>query len=83
MVLDIFATNGTVHATVAGIGLLCLLPKGARSTTVIGNKILKCFNVIVDNQQGFMYLKPNSFFQKKDKGAYFGTKLFIIGQASQ
>lgn len=27
---------------------------------LIGNKILKRFNVIIDNQQGFMYLKPNS-----------------------
>ncbi len=37
-----------------------------KSTTLIGNKILKCFNVIIDNQQGFIYLKPNSFFHKQD-----------------
>jgi hypothetical protein len=40
-----------------------------KSTTLIGNKILKCFNAIIDNQQGFMYLKPNSLFQKKDEDA--------------
>jgi hypothetical protein len=32
---------------------------------LIGNKILKCFNVIIDNQQGFIYLKPNIFFKKE------------------
>jgi hypothetical protein len=31
----------------------------------IGNKILKRFNVIIDNQQGFIYLKPNFFLSKK------------------
>lgn len=36
-----------------------------KSTSLIGNKILKCFNVIIDNQQGFVYLKPNSFFSKE------------------
>ncbi|NJN35056.1 MAG: hypothetical protein HC817_13160 [Saprospiraceae bacterium] len=38
-----------------------------KSTTLIGNKILKCFNVIIDNRQGFMYLKPNSMFQKQEE----------------
>ena len=30
-----------------------------KSVSLIGNKILKKFNVLMDNQQGFMYLKPN------------------------
>lgn len=29
---------------------------------LIGNKILKCFNVIIDNREGLIYLKPNFFF---------------------
>jgi len=29
---------------------------------LLGNDILKRFNVILDNQNGFFYLRPNSFF---------------------
>jgi hypothetical protein len=31
---------------------------------VLGNKLLKKFNFILDTQQGYIYLKPNLFFQK-------------------
>ena len=33
---------------------------------LLGNKLLKKFNFIIDNQQGFIYLKPNFFFNEKD-----------------
>ncbi len=33
---------------------------------LLGNKLLKKFNFILDNQQGFIYLKPNFFFDEKD-----------------
>ncbi len=33
---------------------------------VLGNKLLKKFNFILDSQQGFMYLKPNFFFAEQD-----------------
>jgi hypothetical protein len=29
---------------------------------LFGNKLLKCFNVIIDNQDGVIYMKPNFFF---------------------
>lgn len=32
---------------------------------LIGNKILKCFNVIIDNREGFIYMKPNFFLNTK------------------
>jgi hypothetical protein len=32
---------------------------------LIGNKILKRFNAIIDNREGFIYLKPNFFLSKK------------------
>ena len=32
---------------------------------LFGNKLLKCFNVIIDNQDGVIYMKPN-FFEQKD-----------------
>lgn len=32
---------------------------------LLGNKLLKKFNFILDNQQGFIYLKPNFFFLKR------------------
>lgn len=32
---------------------------------IIGNKILKRFNVIIDNREGFIYLKPSFFLSKK------------------
>jgi hypothetical protein len=32
---------------------------------LLGNKVLKKFNFIIDNQQGFIYLKPNFFFMSK------------------
>lgn len=32
---------------------------------LIGNKVLKRFNVVIDNRQGFIYLKPNFFLSKK------------------
>jgi hypothetical protein len=31
---------------------------------LIGNKILKCFNVIIDNRAGLLYMKPNLFLNK-------------------
>lgn len=31
---------------------------------LLGNKLLKKFNFVLDNQQGFIYLKPNFFFVK-------------------
>ncbi len=31
----------------------------------LGNQLLKKFNFIIDNQQGFIYLKPNFFLTKK------------------
>lgn len=32
---------------------------------LIGNKILKRFNVVIDNRQGYIYFKPNFFLTKK------------------
>ena len=32
---------------------------------LIGNKILKRFNVIIDNREGLIYMKPNFFFLNK------------------
>lgn len=32
---------------------------------LIGNKILKRFNVIIDNREGLIYMKPNFFLSKK------------------
>ncbi|NOS92108.1 MAG: hypothetical protein HOP30_09315 [Cyclobacteriaceae bacterium] len=32
---------------------------------LIGNKILKRFNVIIDNREGFIYLKPSIYFSKE------------------
>lgn len=32
---------------------------------LIGNKILKRFNVIIDNREGFIYFKPSFFLNKK------------------
>ena len=34
--------------------------KPAGRPTLFGNQILSHFNVILDNQKGFIYLKPNS-----------------------
>jgi hypothetical protein len=31
---------------------------------LFGNKLLKCFNVIIDNQEGVIYMKPNFFLGK-------------------
>lgn len=39
-------------------------PKG-----LMGNSLLKRFNVFVDNQNGFIYLKPNSLMNTPDRGA--------------
>lgn len=33
---------------------------------LLGNKLLKKFNFILDNQQGYIYLKPNLYFSEKD-----------------
>ncbi len=41
---------------------------------VIGNKILKTFNVIIDNQQGHIYLKPNKVYHKPSKSS--GQSIF-------
>jgi hypothetical protein len=33
---------------------------------ILGNKLLKKFNFILDNEQGVIYLKPNFFFEEQD-----------------
>jgi predicted alpha/beta superfamily hydrolase len=33
---------------------------------VVGNKLLKKFNFILDSHQGFIYMKPNFFFEEPD-----------------
>ena len=33
---------------------------------VLGNKLLKKYNLVLDTQQGFIYLKPSIFFDEKD-----------------
>lgn len=35
---------------------------------LMGNSLLKRFNVIVDNQNGFIYLKPNSLMNAPERG---------------
>jgi len=37
---------------------------------LFGNKILKRFNVIIDNREGLIYMKPNFFFEQKGLGLY-------------
>lgn len=50
---------------------------------LLGNKLLKKFNFIIDNQQGFIYLKPNFFFGQKDNQlneikAVIGGVIFLL-----
>jgi len=51
--------------------------KGAhsRDMSLLGNSLLKRFNVILDNREGFIYMKPNSLM----KEPYDNTLLMIYG----
>jgi hypothetical protein len=49
---------------------------------IIGNDVLKRFNVIIDYQNNFIYLKANKLINEKyDKGNRLKKKIFIIGGA--
>jgi hypothetical protein len=51
---------------------------------LLGNRLLKKFNFILDNQQGFIYLKPNLYIDEKDnelniiRGLGFGLLLVVF-----
>ena len=47
---------------------------------IIGNDVLKRFNVIIDYQNNVMYLQPNSLLNEKyNKGSDLKKKIVIIG----
>jgi hypothetical protein len=56
-----------LDATIAGVTFKDILtrasdptqPAARRATTLIGNQLLNHFNVILDNPNGYLYLKPN------------------------
>ncbi|MBL0358294.1 MAG: hypothetical protein IPP72_16135 [Chitinophagaceae bacterium] len=49
---------------------------------IIGNDVLKRFNVIIDYENNFIYLKANKLMNEKyDKGNRLKKKIFIIGGA--
>lgn len=45
-------------------------PMRNRNAHILGNEVLKRFNVFMDNKNGFVYLKPNSLFNAE----YIETK---------
>ena len=47
----------------------------SKESSLLGNSILKRFNVIIDNQNGFIYMKPNSLMTEP----YDNTVLMIYG----
>lgn len=47
---------------------------------IVGNDLLKRFNVIIDYQNNFIYLKPNKLIHEKyDKANKLKKKIFIFG----
>jgi hypothetical protein len=49
---------------------------------IMGNDVLKRFNVIIDYQNNFIYLKANKLIDEKyDRGKRLKKKIFIIGGA--
>ncbi len=47
--------------------------------SILGNALLKRFNVIVDNQNGYIYLKPNSLYNKPFDHPEILIQRIIIG----
>jgi hypothetical protein len=48
---------------------------------IIGNALLKRYNVILDNQNGFIYLCPNSLMDSPDNEAGVNIMIFLIPAA--
>ena len=49
---------------------------------LVGNDVLKRFNVIIDYQENFIYLKANKLIDEKyGNDNWFGKRIFIIGGA--
>tara|TARA_R110002051_G_scaffold325872_2_gene432783 strand:- start:20826 stop:22085 length:1260 start_codon:yes stop_codon:yes gene_type:complete len=49
---------------------------GGTSGAIIGNKILKYFNVIIDNRNGFIYFKKNGLIKKEH--SVFSLLLYVL-----
>lgn len=66
LVLPEFVVGGHSFADVQGI-LRKTEPDG-KDRGLMGNSLLKRFNVFLDNQNGFIYLKPNSLMNTPERG---------------
>lgn len=66
LVLPEFLVGGHSFADVQGI--LRKTESDGKERGLMGNSLLKRFNVFLDNQNGFIYLKPNSLMNTPERG---------------